>query len=64
MPVYNHFYLIDNKFNSKALLKDEILLKVEITPPAQLVKKRKNQKVKPFSGLALLDTEMLIVLNL
>ncbi len=56
MPVYNHFYLIDNKFNSKALLKDEILLKVEITPPAQLVKKRKNQKVKPFSGLALLDT--------
>lgn len=56
MPVYNHFYLVDKKFDSRFLLRKGILVSVEIRPPVQLVKKRKKKTIDTHTGLALVDT--------
>jgi len=56
VPVYNHFYLVNKKIDSRSLLKSGILLEVEINPPAQFVKELKGQKVEPQTGLGLVDT--------
>lgn len=56
MPVYNHFYLVDNKVDPRLLLRNGILLKVEISPLTQFVKELKKKTIQPQKGIALVDT--------
>lgn len=56
MPVYNHFYLVNNKFDPRFLLRKGVLLNVEIRPPTDFVKTRKSKTTHPHSGAALVDT--------
>lgn len=59
MPVYNHFYLVDQKLHHGALLNRGPVLNVEISVPSSLAGVWEKQSLAipaPQAGTALLDT--------
>lgn len=59
MPIFNQFYLIENKFSPQLLTNRGPILNIEVTPPTalieQLVKQNKTPPT-PKIGYALLDS--------